>query len=202
MKKVYIVICEGTSEDKYIKEINKFFRENDISVTLYSVIVGNGSFSQVYKKFKEEKIKNKKGKFIIWVDDDIYQRNKNEKKQYDERKKFVPDFKFNKYNFEDMIVLHLSDDKIDQWNNICIQNNHFNTPMTSCKYLPLFCDNIIPEYEKGNFPPEEFDTNTISRAIKNNNNEKIKFHSDFLSFIEEILNDANFDISQETISNS
>ncbi len=193
---IYNVICEGTSEENYIKEINKFFRENSINVSLYPINVGNGSFSQVYKKFKKVKSTNKNQEVVIWVDGDIYKRNKNEKKQYDERKKSVPDFKFNKYNFEDMIVLHLSDDKIDQWNNICIQNNHFNIPMTSEVYIPLFRTNIIENYEKGNFPLEIFDTNTIWDAIRNNDDININFHSDFLSFIQEILEESNFNITQ------
>lgn len=76
---IYNVICEGTSEENYIKEINKFFRENSINVSLYPINVGNGSFSQVYKKFKKVKSTNKNQEVVIWVDGDIYKRNKNEK---------------------------------------------------------------------------------------------------------------------------
>lgn len=193
---IYNVICEGTSEENYIKEINKFFRENSINVSLYPINVGNGSFSQVYKKFKKVKNINKNQEVVIWVDRDIYKRNDKERLLYQNKSKSVPDFKFNDYNFEDVIVLHLPEDRILEWKNICIENNHFNIPMTSEVYIPLFRTNIIENYEKGNFPLEIFDTNTILGAIRNNNDININFHSDFLSFIQKILEEANFNITQ------
>ena len=69
--------------------------------------------------------------------------------------------------------------------------------MTSEVYIPLFRTNIIENYEKGNFPLEIFDTNTIWDAIRNNDDININFHSDFLSFIQEILEESNFNITRK-----
>ena len=59
--------------------------------------------------------------------------------------------------------------------------------MTSDQYEILFIENIINNYEKGIFPFNEINYNMLINAIDNNNNQSIKFKSDFLTFLENII---------------
>ncbi|MCA6072240.1 MAG: RloB family protein [Endomicrobium sp.] len=98
----YIIICEGKSEVAYIQELNKYFREKNISINLVSKPVGGGHYADVVRKYKEEFKKNNEYGFRIWVDKDIYERNEQKNwDKYNKRPKNIPDFCFNIFNFED-----------------------------------------------------------------------------------------------------
>lgn len=191
-KNTYIIICEGSSETAYIQELNKYMRENDINLNLYPKSIGNGHYAEIIKKYKKEYSSNKKSKFIIWIDKDIYIRNENgNMDKYLSKPTNIPDFKFNMCNFEDFIVLHCDDTTIYNWQNICNNKNHFKVPLQACNYEPLFENNVINNYEKGSFPFNEINKELLDKAIENNNNKNIKFKSDFLSFLEnEIKNNV------------
>ncbi len=184
---VNLVICEGASEESYLRELNRALREKDINVVFTPFPVGNGNYSAVVKLYKKLKKDNPRSKFIIWIDKDIYHRNENKNMDaYKKKPRGIPDFCFNYYNFEDFLSLHLNDDLLNSWEQICKQNHHFTTPMFAKTYESLF-QNILSNYSKGNFPWDTFDLRKLATAFKNNKNSTIQFSSDFLNELEKIL---------------
>lgn len=187
--KIYNVICEGKSEVAYFNELSKLLREENILQPIRFVpkVVGTGHYTNVYQKFKEEYKKNSKTSNIIFVDWDIYQRNERKNlENYNKKSIKVPDFFFNHKNFEDFLALHLEEDLLNKWIDICFLNNHFEQPMVESVYLPLFKKHIFPNYDKGDFPFESFTINMLKQAIENND-KNLPIHSDFLSEIKNIL---------------
>ena len=79
--KSIIVICEGKSETKYLQELNRFLRENSAenSIVFVPKTVWTGHFTEVVKKYRDERKLNKKANIEIWVDYDIYKRNEQKK---------------------------------------------------------------------------------------------------------------------------
>jgi hypothetical protein len=153
LKNRYIIICEGSkSEVAYIQKLNKYFREQNINITLIPKAVETGHYTAVIKKYRYEFKKNKKCNFIIWVDKDIYQRN-NQKNlnKYTKKPHNVPDFCFNIFNFEDFLILHYPKDSVLQHQKRCEHENHFENPLDSKKYMPLIKE-VIPGYNKSSLP--------------------------------------------------
>lgn len=186
--KTFIVICEGASEDAYLIQLNRIFREEEIPLNFVPRPVGCGDYPAVEKKYKTEHEKNPRSRFLIWIDNDIYKRNtKDNKTNYQQKPAGIPDFLFNYYNFEDILALHLEDTKTTEWERICEEHNHFETPMVAAVYEPLFTENIIKDYKKGTFPPIELNLDIINSAIDKNNDESIKLKSDFLKKLEELI---------------
>ncbi len=185
LNKTIIIVCEGPSEESYIQELNRLFREENINLNFVPKVSGGGTYKNVENRYKKEKKKNPKNRIIIWQDKDTYIRNEqNNDINYKNKPKGIPDFLFNINNFEDMLVLHLDDSIIKIWENECIKQNHFNIPMTKTVYEPLFKEKIIPNYKKGDFPIENFNLDILKVALKNNKSNKIKFRSLFLDFLE------------------
>lgn len=191
--KTTIIICEGPSEENYIKELNKYFRESSIHIILTPKVVGTGEYKSVIKKYREVyqeyNGRNKKNKMPIeiWVDFDIYHRdNNNCMTNYKNKPKLIPDFLFSYENFEDFLVLHEDKVQLQKWEEICNKHNHFDIPLHENKYLPLLRDNIFPGYEKGSLPIN-IDKNSLNNLFEHNNNdENIKIKSDFASFLSSI----------------
>jgi hypothetical protein len=131
LKSRYIIICEGSkSETAYIQELNKYFREQNINITLIPKAVGTGHYTAVIRKYRYEFKENKKCKFIIWVDKDIYQKNnQGNLKKYNEKPYNVPDFYFNIFTFEDFLILHYPKDIVLQYQEMCKHENHFENPV-------------------------------------------------------------------------
>lgn len=189
-KKIYIIVCEGPSEYAFLQELNRFLNESLIPVSFYPKIAGDGHYSTVIKKYKEVRRQNKKANIDIWVDEDTYKRNDcSDGERYNAKPANVPDFLFNKYNFEDVLTLFLCDEKLIKWQEICEEKNHFIQPMTAEIYEGLFRNNIIAGYRKGDFPFEELNANMLQVAFKNNKDENIKFYSAFIEKIENLIID-------------
>jgi hypothetical protein len=185
--KTYIVICEGKSENAYLNELNKFFREEDIKISFIPRVVSSGKYKDVITLYKKEFKKNPKSYFLIWVDYDLYKRNdENIMTQYLNKPSSIPDFKFSFHNFEDVLSLHLEDSLSQEWAITCNTRSHFAIPLHSKDYMPLF-QNTIEDYKKGKFPFEEFNWDLITKAIENNNNTSNPIQCDFLNFLEELL---------------
>ncbi|MDR1721108.1 MAG: hypothetical protein LBR09_01795 [Endomicrobium sp.] len=209
-----IVICKGKSEENYIQELNKYFRNNDINNNFNFIpkSVGSGHFDKVRKKYRKEYKKNRKSKFIIWVDKDIYVRNSKREerknaKEYEEhlKSKNPPDFYFNEFNFEDFLILHCPKYIVLQWQKVCIKNNHFDKPMIKDKYLEVFKDfwgktEIESEDEpiwemvrkmvkdvKCPLLADFISEKSLNRLFKNNKDEEIKFKSGFADIIYETI---------------
>ncbi len=187
--KLIIVICEGHSEESYLIELSKVLREARIPVKFCPKLAGGGHFKTLAKKYKEiKRHERKSAKAIIWADKDIYERNDcNSNDDYLKKHPSIPDFYFNYYNFEDMLILYFPIDEIQKWQKILDKRKHFKKPLHSSEYEPLFKEQILPEYEKGSFPLDNFSLDDIKNAIKNNNDKNIKFKSEFLTFLEEII---------------
>lgn len=192
LNKTIIVICEGPSEESYLQELNRVFREENIPIVFVPRASCGGNYKNVENKYKKEKRNNSKTEIIIWQDKDIYIRNeKDNNTNYIKKPQGIPDFLFNINNFEDMLVLHLDDSMIKTWEIECVQKNHFNTPMTKNVYEPIFIEKIIPDYKKGDFPFDNFNLDMLNTALRNNKSNKFKFKSAFLDFLENKILEIN-----------
>ncbi len=175
--KPLIIICEGKSEDSYIRELRQFF------VSLgFSLIpkMANGAYNlmEMYKKTCKE---NRKSRIVIWCDGDFLKRKKNIPK---EPLKALT----NTWNFEDHLVLHLDKEKVLEWQSICEKVNHFNNPMNKeavKKNIRL----LIPDYKKGVLPEQlVLNKETLLKFLKNNYDSDIKFRSGFALLLAELIN--------------
>ncbi|BAG13966.1 hypothetical protein [Candidatus Endomicrobiellum trichonymphae] len=181
----YIIICEGGSENAYIQELNKYFKEQEINIIFRPSPVNTGHFKEVIKKYKCER---KKNKFYIFVDYDIYKKNTNKNNDnYTKKSKGIPDFLFNYFNFEDFLILHLNKNSILEYQKKCDDKNHFNIPMKSEIYMPLI-KNFFNDYKKGNLPADfKISEESLKKLFFNNQDADIKFESDFACFLQEII---------------
>ena len=186
--KYYKILCEGESEEVYIKHINKILRDRNIDTLLGTHTFKNGDFNNVMKIVKKYNHKDKQ-KLRIWIDEDIYKRNEQQNyTKYLEYKNKMPDFLFTQYNFEDFLIMHLDDKIIIEWQEKLIKRNNFNVPLISDEYIDLLKKNIniFRDYKKGVLP-FDITLDNIKQAYKTHQATNIKFKSDFLDFINEYI---------------
>jgi len=85
--KIYHIICEGASEEAYLKELNHYLRESGFAVffNVYNVC-GASQYKTIKNKYREA-LKRKKNtdEIFIWLDNDVFKRKKLSK---DELQKF------------------------------------------------------------------------------------------------------------------
>lgn len=191
MIKQYIIICEGKkSEVKYLQELNRYLAE-EYCIYYKKFIckpVGTGHFTEVIKKYSDERKLNKKANIEIWVDYDIYKRNEQKNlDKYKKKPKGIPDFKFNYFNFEDFLIMHFNDDVLNKWKEICKVNNHFNEPMKSDKYLKLIQKYIFSDYDKSSLTNLFVFSNQTLENLFKHNAEQSEIKSDFVEFLENII---------------
>ena len=111
-----IIVCEGESEVAYVQELNRLFREMEISSTLHPVCVGTGFFSNVVAVYRTVRRNNPRTPVLVWVDWDVYARNERQcQDAYFRKGKGIPSFCFSRQNFEDFLATHLSEDKLARW---------------------------------------------------------------------------------------
>ena len=204
MKKLYFY-CEGETEFNYIMELSRLLRESDCQeIILIPKIVKISAPSNYYKVIKKL-INNLNGSFhslYVWIDYDIFKRKNIQieqiKKMLDEiviPKKLKLDNRslvlaLNIMNGEDFLVLHCENNKINKWEKICKERDHFMNPMTRSEYYPLFKDNIISNYQKGEIPKGFVNLFTIKRAMDNNINKNISFESGIFEALKIIFKDG------------
>jgi hypothetical protein len=191
----YIIICEGKSEDAYIQELNKYFREKNIisSISLVSKPVGGGHYAAVVRKYKEEFKKNKsRFRIWIWVDRDIYERNEQKNcDKYSKRPKNIPDFCFNIFNFEDFFILHYPKDKVSNYRKLCEDKDHFKNPLHSEDYMPLI-KKVIEGYKKGSLPNDfTISTEILNNLFTNNKDLQKELQNGFANELANIIYDKN-----------
>ena len=162
-------------------------RDENIWMIFKPIKIGSGHYSYVYRKYLSWKKNNRKCNAYIWIDKDVYIRNEHDNYDNYQISPIKDSFRFNYMNFEDFLVLHLSIEKINEWQDICNLKNHFVNPLCSRDYLSLFKEKMISDYEKGSFPIKIFNMNTIKNLIKNNNDENILISSEFINLLEEEL---------------
>jgi hypothetical protein len=188
-KKHIIILCEGKSERAYIQEFNRYMRNNKFACDLHATVVGTGVYGAIERVYKDEHKKNPKQRIEIWIDKDIYLRNRELQERYKNKLEYMPDFRFNYMNFEDFLIMHLEANKLAEWESLCGGQGHFDEPMTAAVYEPLLREHMFRGYKKGNLP-EQFGDITqacLTRLFENNKDKNIPFRSDFADFLEGIL---------------
>lgn len=186
---IHIIICEGTkSEVAYIAELNRYLRDLQKPISLISRPVGNGDYTAVVRKYKEEFKRNKKGNFFIWVDKDIYKRNnRGNADKYSKKPTNIPDFYFNIFNFEDFLILHCLKNVVLKYQNLCNKSNHFDIPLYERDYM-LLIQQIFNHYSKSSLPNGfEISKEVLENLFNNNNDTDIKFSSDFARELKNII---------------
>lgn len=188
--KPFLVVCEGLSEENYIRALMQARECLGIRTNIIPKNAGNGQCSHVVGKFKEvcRQNKNKAEQVRVWVDDDLYKRNytDEDRRCAEAFKKVLPDIKqkffFSSHNFEDFLALHLSDDRLGEWIDICRSRNHFSLPMYSEEYIPLVQKHLFPNYGKGDLP-FELNEAAFRNLFRHNVDPEIPFRSSFADFL-------------------
>ena len=195
--KIYHIVCEGSSEVAYLNELNKYIREAALKIVLVSHnLNGISSYNKIrndYLKVRKH-VKNKKNTddIFIWLDNDVFKREKLSKNKLQQILMGFSGIKYNYENFEDFLVMHLSDEKIREWRKICIGQNHFNIPMNG-EVVEKLIKSIIPDYLKGSLP-KEIQSNlgeSLIRLYENQKNSTVEFRSDFADVIKQLLKIPN-----------
>ena len=178
-----IIVCEGESEVAYIQELNRLFRELEISATLQPVCVGTGFFSNVVAAYRNARRDNPRTDIQIWVDWDIYARNERQcMDAYSRKGGGIPSFCFSRQNFEDFLVTHLAEDELARWLEVCRSSGHLKEPLHSEQYIPLFRETLFPQYSKGDIP-FPLTHECIERMLQNQDKDDMPLHCDFANTI-------------------
>lgn len=180
------VACEGKSEKAYLAELNRLFRETGTPIILKDEVAGSGFFHHAEAAFK--KAQKRSGTHSrtagentpwVWVDSDLYERNERASGDlYSARPKGIPAFLFSHHHFEDFLVLHLGDEQVAQWVNLC---NGGTAPLHERDYLPLL-PALFPDYQKPNLPAalSPLTPSLLSNAYRHSLNPAIPFRCDFI----------------------
>src|SRR5690554_5613842 len=100
-KQAIIIVCEGPSEEAYIQELNRIFREKECHFLLIPRTSEGGDYKTVVNKYKSVRKNNPRDQIYIWVDFDLYKRNdKGNYDKYKNKPSHIPEFLFSKMNFE------------------------------------------------------------------------------------------------------
>lgn len=190
VKTVYIIVCEGFSEKAYLQELNRYLDDNNYPFTFVAKPIKNGHFVPAKIKYNEVRQQNHKDKIYIWVDNDTYIRNdEGDREKYNKKPKNIPDFLFNYNNFEDFLTMHMPDDILAKWQEICRKNKHFESPLHATSYMPLYKGNVLHYYEKANMP-FPITTELLTQALKNQKNASVLFKSDFLNLLKDLIKNS------------
>ena len=126
---------------------------------------------------------------MIWLDDDKFKRGELKKDILEKQLgKFASIHKtvkiiYSYENFEDFLSMHLEQKLFEQWERICLEQNHFETPMISTVYEPLI-RTIIKGYSKEKLPSEiHIDIDTIKILKERQNNKNFHAKCDLINFI-------------------
>lgn len=198
-KEIIYILCEGNSETGYITKLNKFLDDNDYNFTFCSenlkgcfpskTDTGDGAYNRITNKFKNLLSKSKNGLFVIWLDNDVFKRGQLKKDILEKQLgKFASIHKkvkiiYSYENFEDFLSMHLEQELFERWEKICLEKNHFETPMVSTVYEPLI-RTIIDGYSKEKLPSEiQIDIDTIRILEERQNNKNFHAKCDLINFI-------------------
>lgn len=201
-KILYRIVVEGSSEFNYIQKLNIFLRDNEFGFTFATYNLKGvfpskkdtekNSYKRIRIFLKDEVIPNyeNKDRLLIWLDDDVFKRGQLDKSKLEsdltkfntKTRKIV--FLYNYENFEDFLIMHLSEDKFNKWHQICAANNHFNNPMIADEYEDKIRKNIITNYKKAIIPDEiEINKETILNLKNRQSNNNCQIKSDFIKHI-------------------
>ncbi len=189
------VVCEGQSENMYLQELNRFFREYRIPLAFIPRIVGNGACKAVIGHYRSIRKFLRHEEIIIWVDLDIYMGS--EANNYTVKPASIPDFLFSEMNFEDFLMLHMNPQQVLRWQTIADAHDHFRHPMPASVYLPVYKTVCFHHYRKGRMP-FKLNAQTLKQLFINLHNRKIHFKNGFGSFLERRLMEIGWLVDEET----
>lgn len=157
----WCIICEGKSEITYLALLNRFIRDHLVDTDsgfpplLFSGKprdhgvgpgkppvhgVGTGNYKQVEKAYRDEWKANRRANFRIWVDADLYLREKADAPAAFAQRKLIGKglFSFSALVFEDFLAMHFDDALYADWKQTFAASGHFQTPLFKDEHEPLF----------------------------------------------------------------
>ena len=194
LSRAVTVVCEGQSEQMYLQELNRFFREYRIPLTFIPRTVGNGAYKAVVGHYRSIRKYLRYEEIIIWVDLDIYTHS--EANNYAAKPASIPDFLFSEMNFEDFLMLHMNPQQVFKWQAAAESHDHFLHPMPASIYVPIFKTYGFHHYRKGRMP-FKLNAKTLGQLFINLHNRKIRFKNDFGSFLEHRLREMGWLVDDE-----
>ena len=160
-KKPYLLICEGDSEFAYIQELNRFLNERGMPIVFLAHNAGGGGFRNLRQVCRAIKTR-KNGRTFIMADEDVYRRDDDGNgAAYERERDCLPPFLFQRWNFEDFLLMHYPPAIVSSWREVAERIGHLVNPKRSDEYLPVFkafCDRnqetlrFLFPYEKGDVP--------------------------------------------------
>ena len=175
----YCVVCEGKSEVSYLARLAKFLGEEAAAQGLFASPVGfvgkpavhgagGGDCKKVMSAYKQERPKNPRTSFCIWVDADLYVRERDDDPDaVCEHRSVIlgrpgknPPFSFSALAFEDFLAMHFDDALYGEWKSAFMATGHFIRPLHEVDYLPHFQPfwhrgtGSGKDYEKGDLPDD------------------------------------------------
>lgn len=212
--KYILVVCEGGSEERYIKVLKKFFREytdKQIVTIVSSNLCGGITVSNYISRIKDA-LKSVEGDFdelCIWLDVDLFKRKYNNLSLEEIKEMCQQEINralvnlprrlrvanlpvklcFNYMNGEDFLSMCHGGDVVMLWQDFCEQNNHFNNPMVAAFYKGE-ADRIIPCKTGDECWLDFQNIENIKNLISCNENLDIKFSSDFVDFISKLVDET------------
>ena len=191
-KKPILIICEGDSEYAYVQEVNRYLNDAGSRRVFIARNAGGGYFGNIRQYCRALKTK-RNGRTFVLADADIYERNdRGCGDQYAAEKEIVPPFLFQRWNFEEFLLLHCSREVVLDWLEIAKASGHLASPKHSEEFMPIFADfceahadrlGFVLPYEKGDVP-FPLDATRIAN-LQANTAEFSHPHSDLV----ELLND-------------
>lgn len=192
------IICEGVCEVAYLRNLSQLLvTAPDRRDPFKPMIAGGGDYSRVKKVFDrlrrdDRHFKDHPQDIQIWVDWDIYLRNEGDTlTSYENRDSDVQKFLFSYMNYEDFLALHMPDDVLWKWIDICRRHGHFETPMTAATYVPLFRA-LVGDYEKP-FLPFVLNRESFERLLKNCVDPNIPLKSDLAVYLRKAMEEGRLE---------
>lgn len=190
MNNPILLVCEGSSEENYITQLNRLFRYADSECRVFIPYNANsGKYPFIRNKYNEVLKRNKKQKdnIRIWLDKDLYLRDGTEEcSKFNSKDYLILQSLFSLMNFEDYLALHCTPEIVEDWQSICESNNHFVTPMHASQYEMLFnkfiSKNFCIDYRKGEVP-FDLTQQRILQLFDNLKSNKFKFENDFGTYL-------------------
>lgn len=187
------VVCEGKSDKAYLAELKRLLRETGTPIILKEEVSGTGYYQPVIKAYNaaleksgSRRVRKRCFQPWIWVDSDLYERNERDSNDcYRKGPSGIPPFLFSYHNFEDFLVLHLDDEHVVQWVDLCGGGKN---PLFERDYLPLLSI-IFPDYEKKSLPAllTPLTPALIANAYRHSKDESIPFRCDFIEQLVPII---------------
>ena len=188
----FCIVCEGKSEVSYLARLAKFLGEEAAAQGLFASPVGfvgkpavhgsgGGDCKQVMSAYRQERPKNPRTSFRIWIDADLYVRERDDDSVAFNRHLLVilgrpgknPPFSFSALSFEDFLAMHFDDALYADWKSTFAAKGHFTRPLHERDYLPLFQPFWLRRagadgsaYVKGDIPENWFSAKSLGNLFR------------------------------------